>query len=458
MNPFALRAIACTTALVAAAPLCAQRLPAPDAAARASQNKLIDAALADSSAWERLALMADTFGNRPSGSERLERAIDWIVEQMKRDGLENVHTEAVMVPVWERGAESAVMLSPRRDTLHMLGLGRSIGTPAGGITAPVLVVSDFADLRAHAKDASGKIVLFDFPFSTTKPAFEAYGEAVQYRGSGADSAIQFGALAVLVRSVTPMSLRTPHTGALHYGDSTKRIPAAAITVEDAMMLHRMQQRGVQPVVTLTMGARILPMAPSRNVVGEVRGSAHPNEVIVVGGHIDSWDVGQGAMDDGGGSVVAWQAVRLIKKLGLRPRRTVRVVLWTNEESGLAGGRGYADAHKTEIKDFVLAMESDNGAFAPKGVFVAGSDTVIDAVRAIAAPLARIGAATVQKGGSEADEGPLNALGVPALSIDTDDSKYFWYHHTDADTPDKLDPRQMALCSAVIAVVAFGAAW
>jgi carboxypeptidase Q len=458
MKTFALRAAACAAAILAAAPLNAQRLPAPDAAARASQNKLIDAALSDSSAWERLALLADTFGNRPSGSQRLERAIDWIVAQMKTDGLENVHTETVMVPVWDRGAESAVLLSPRRDTLHMLGLGRSVGTPAGGITAPVLVVSDFADLRAHAHDVSGKIVLFDFPFSTTKRAFEAYGEAVQYRGSGADSAMQFGALAVLVRSVTPMSLRTPHTGALRYGDSTKRIPAAAITVEDAMMLHRMQKRGDQLRLTLTMGARILPMAPSRNVVAEVRGSERPNEVIVVGGHIDSWDVGQGAMDDGGGSIVAWQAVRLIKKLGLRPRRTVRVVLWTNEESGLAGGRGYADAHKAEIKDFVLAMESDNGVFTPKGVFVAGSDTVIDAVRAIAAPLERIGAATVQKGESEADEGPLNALGVPALSIDTDDSKYFWYHHTDADTPDKLDPRQMALCSAVIAVVAFGAAF
>jgi carboxypeptidase Q len=457
MKTFAPSAIA-LAALLAAAPLSAQRIPAPDAAARASQNKLIDAALADSSAWERLALLADTFGNRPSGSARLEHAIDWMVEQMKADGLENVHTEAVMVPVWDRGAESAVLMSPRRDTLHMLGLGRSIGTPAGGITAPVLVVNDFDDLRAHAHDVAGKIVLFDFPFPTGEPAFEAYGAAVQYRGSGADSAIQFGAVAVLVRSVTPMSLRTPHTGALHYGDSTKRIPAAAITVEDAMMLHRMQKRGERPLVTLTMGARNLPLAPSRNVVGEVRGSERPNEVIVVGGHIDSWDVGQGAMDDGAGSVVAWQAVKLIKKLGLRPRRTVRVVLWTNEESGLAGGRAYADAHKAEVKDMVLAMESDNGAFTPHGVFVSGSDTVIAAIKTVIAPLERIGVTTVRKGESEADEGPLNVLGVPALSLDTDDSKYFWYHHTYADTPDKLDPRQMAMCSAVIAVVAFGAAY
>jgi carboxypeptidase Q len=453
------RIFALSGALILTAPLMAQRIPAPDAAARASQERLIDAAVADSAAWNRLALLADTYGNRPSGSKRLESAIDWIVEQMKQDGLENVHTEAVMVPVWVRGAESALLISPRLDMLHMLGLGRSVGTPKGGITAPVLVVKDFADLRAHAADAKGKIVLFDFPFSTTKTPFEAYGEAVQYRGSGADSAIQFGALAVLVRSVTPVSLRTPHTGALRYGDSTRRIPAAAVSVEDAGMLHRMQGRGTRIVVKLSMEAKNLPPAPSRNVVGEIRGSERPDEVVIAGGHIDSWDVGSGAMDDGGGSVAAWEAVRLIKKLGLRPRRTIRVVLWTNEESGLAGGRAYADAHKAEIKDIVFAMESDNGVFTPSGVVrVAGPDSIIDALKPVIAPLARIGVSTVQRGESEADVSPLNALGVPAVSMDTDASKYFWYHHTQADTPDKLDPHQVALCAAVIAVVLYGSAW
>jgi len=441
-----------------AAPAHAQRIPAPDSAARAAQERLIDGALKDSAAWNRLAWLADTFGNRPTGSARLERAIDWIVEQMKKDGLDNVHTEPVMVSHWERGGESAVLLSPRLDTLHMLGLGKSVGTPKGGITAPVLVVKDFADLRAHAADAKGKIVLFDFPFNTTKKAFEAYGEAVAYRGVGADSAMQFGALAVLVRSVTPMSLRTPHTGAMRYGDSTHRIPAAAVSVEDAQMLHRMQDRGQKIAVHLTMGARFLPMTTSRNVVAEVRGSERPDEVIVLGGHIDSWDVGSGAMDDAGGSVAAWEAVRLIKQLGLKPRRTVRVVLWTNEESGLAGGIAYAAAHQAQIKDFVLAMESDNGVFKPSGIFVAGADSIIAMMKPVIAPLARIGVTSVAPGESEADESPLNRLGVPALSIDTDGSKYFWYHHTQADTPDKLDPREMAMCVAVMAVVGYGAAW
>ena len=453
-----LRATIAAATLAAAGPLSAQRIPAPDSAARAAQGRLIDAALNDSAAWNRLALMADRYGNRPSGSARLERAIDWIVAQMKQDGLDNVHTEPVMVPVWERGAESAVMLSPRLDTLVMLGLGRSVGTKPGGITAPLLVVHDFADLRAHAADTKGKIVLFDFPFDTAKVPFAAYGEAVMYRATGADSAMMFGAVAVLVRSVTPMSLRTPHTGALFYHDSTHRLPAAAVTVEDAAMLHRMQTRGDKIVIKLTMGARFRPPAPSRNVVAEVTGSERPDEVIVLGGHIDSWDVGSGAMDDGGGSVAAWEAVRLIKQLGLRPRRTVRVVLWTNEESGLAGGREYAKAHAARISNFVIAMESDNGVFTPRSVGVAGPDSIIDQLKPVIAPLARIGVTSVEKGEAEADVSPMNALGVPAVSVETDPWKYFWYHHTRADTPDKIDPHQMALCVAAMSAIAYGVAW
>jgi len=446
-------------AAAAAAPLAAQRaIPTPDSAARAAQTRLIEAATQDSAAWLRLAELVDTFGNRPSGSTRLEQALDWIVARMKADGLENVHTEAVMVPHWERGAESAVLLTPRLDTLHMLGLGRSVGTPKGGITAPVLVVSDFADLRAHAAEAKGRIVLFDFPFDSTKPPFAAYGEAVQYRGSGPDSAAQFGAVAVLVRSVTPASIRSPHTGALHYGDSTRAIPAAAVTVEDAMMLHRMQARGQRVTVRLTMGARTLPPAPSRNVVAEVRGSEHPEQVVIVSGHIDSWDVGQGAMDDGGGAVAAWEAVRLMKRLGLHPRRTVRVVLWTNEESGLAGGRAYAQAHKDELANVVLAMESDNGVFTPRGLYAAGNDSIAAALRRVIPPLAAIGVTTVTPGEPEADVSPMFALGVPVASLDVDASRYFWYHHTYADTPDKLDPRAMAKCVATLAATAYGVAW
>jgi carboxypeptidase Q len=447
-------ALTCAIALaasVASSPLRAQSTPA---------DNLIDGALKDSAAWNRLAELVDTFGNRPVGSTSLESAIDWIVAQMKKDGLDNVHTEPVMVPHWVRGRESATLLAPHAAPLHMLGLGRSIGTPAGGITAEVLVVNDFADLHAHAAQAKGKIVLFDHHFDTEKPPFEAYGEAVIYRFAGADSAAAYGAVASLIRSVTPHSLSTPHTGAMGYGDTTAgahHVPAAAITLEDADMLHRIQNRG-QPIrVTLQMEAHMLPDAHSRNIIAEVRGSEHPDEVIVLGGHIDSWDVGQGAMDDGGGFVSAWEAVRLIKQLGLKPKRTIRVVGWVNEEMGGRGSVAYRDAHRAEIPKTKFAMESDNGAFTPKGVRLTGPDSLLPVLKEIIAPLARIGVTQATKGDPEADVTPLAEAGVPALSLDIDASRYFWYHHTDADMMNALDPKQVGECVATMGVVVLGAA-
>ncbi|MBK5186836.1 MAG: M20/M25/M40 family metallo-hydrolase [Gemmatimonadaceae bacterium] len=444
-------ALSCALALAAALPLAAQSAPA---------DRLIDGALKDSAAWNRLAELVDTYGNRPAGSANLESAIDWIVAQMKKDGLDNVHTEPVMVPHWVRGRESAMLLSPHRVPLHMLGLGRSIGTPAGGITAQVLVVNDFADLRAHGAQAKEKIVLFDHHFDTSKMPFDAYGDAVIYRFAGADSAAAFGAVAALVRSVTPHSLSTPHTGAMGYGDTTARahhIPAAAITLEDADMLHRMQNRGQQMRVTLSMEAHMLPEAHSRNVIAEVRGSEHPDEVIVLGGHIDSWDVGQGAMDDGGGVVAAWEAVRLIKQLGLRPKRTIRVVAWVNEEMGGRGGVAYRDAHRAELPKTKFALESDNGVFAPRGFRLTGPDSLLPVLQQLIAPLARIGVTQATMGDPEADVTPLAQAGVPALALDIDASRYFWYHHTDADMMSALDPHEIALCVATMGVVVLEAA-
>jgi carboxypeptidase Q len=433
---------------------------APLRAQATSADRLIDGALKDSAAWNRLAEMVDTYGNRPVGSASLESAIDWMVVQMKKDGLENVHTEPVMVPHWVRGRESATLLAPHRAPLHMLGLGRSVGTPAGGITAPVLVVSDFADLHAHAAQAKGRIVLFDHHFDPDKPPFDAYDEAVAYRYAAADSAGAYGAVAALVRSVTPHSLGTPHTGSMGYGDTTARarhIPAAAITLEDADMLHRIQNRGQASRVTLTMEAHMLPDVKSRNVIAEVRGSALPDEIIVLGGHIDSWDVGQGAMDDGGGVVSAWEALRLIKQLKLQPKRTIRVVAWVNEEMGGRGADAYRDAHRAELPRTKFALESDNGAFTPKGIRLTGPDSLLPVVQQLIAPLARIGVTEAKMGDPEADVAPLAEAGVPALALDIDASRYFWYHHTDADMMSALDPHQVALCVATMGVVALQAA-
>ena len=423
---------------------------------RAAADRLIDAATRDSAAHRRLATLSDKFGHRFSGAASLEQAIDWIMAEMKKDGLENVRGEPVMVTRWVRGAESAEVISPRPIRLNMLGLGRSVGTPAAGITAPILVVRDFAELRRRAAEAKGKIVVFNYPFDTTLVPGTAYGQAVRYRGAGADSAKAVGAVAVLVRSVTPRSLDTPHTGGMSYGDTSRaarNIPAAAITVENAEMLQRMQDRGERVVVRLKMGARTLPPSRSRNVVAEIRGSERPNEVIVMGGHIDSWDVGQGAMDDGAGCVAAWEALRLIKQSGIRPKRTLRVVLWTNEEIGLAGANAYRDAHRAELADHVYALESDNGVFTPRGVTWSGSAAGLAAMKSIVPLLRRVGADSVAPGGGQADIGPIMALGVPAITIDVDPSRYFWYHHTEADTPDKIDPVDMQKVVAIMAVLA-----
>ncbi|HUG39968.1 MAG TPA: M28 family metallopeptidase [Longimicrobiales bacterium] len=421
--------------------------PAIPAETRQAADRLIDAALADSAAWHRLAELVDRFGHRFSGSESLERAIDWILAGMRSDGLENVRGEPVLVPRWVRGRESATLLEPREADLPMLGLGGSTGTPPGGITAEVLVVSSFDELQRRAGEARGRIVLFDVPFT-------GYGETVRYRTSGAVAAARAGAVASLIRSVGPFSMKTPHTGAMRYEDGVPRIPHAAITVEDAMMLHRLQDRGERVVVRLAMDARTEPDVESRNVVAELRGRERPEEVVVLGGHIDSWDVGQGAMDDAGGSVIAWEAVRLMKDLGLRPRRTVRVVLWTNEENGLRGGTAYRDRHRDALDHHVLAIESDAGVFDPVGFGFTGSDRAFEIVRQVAEILHRIGAGEITRGGGGADIGPIMQLGVPGMGLRVDGDRYFWYHHTDADTLDKLDPREVALCTAAMAVMAY----
>jgi len=421
---------------------------------RADANRLIDAALRDSTAYSRLADLTDRFGNRISGSRALEDAISWILDQMKADGFANVRGEPAMVPHWVRGEESAALVTPRATPLHMLGLGMSVGTPPGGITAPVLVVNTFDDLQRHAADAKGKIVLFDYPFPTNVAPMAGYRDAVAYRGGAPSAAAKVGAVAALIRSVTPLSMQNPHTGSTRYDSTVAKIPAAALSVEDAEMLHRMQSRGEKVMVTLKMSARQLPDAPSRNVVAELRGSEKPDEVVVLGGHIDSWDVGQGAMDDGGCSVAAWEAVRLMKQLGLRPKRTIRVVLWTNEENGGRGGRAYRDAHDAELTKHSVAMECDNGVFRPNGVRFQGSDAGLAQVAKIGALLQRIGASRVEKGEGEADVGPILQRGVPGLALDVDDTKYFWYHHTAADMMTVIGREDLAKCVATMAVMAY----
>jgi carboxypeptidase Q len=444
---FLILATALTLAL-SPGPASAQSRAIP-AAYRAVADSLIRAATRDSAAYDRVGRLVDGFGHRPAGSRSLEAAIDWVLAEMKKDGLQNVRGEPVKVTHWVRGAESAVLVRPRRDTLSMLGLGGSVATPKAGITAPVLVVSSFADLEQRKAEARGKVVLFDAPFTT-------YDATRRYRTEGPSAAARAGAVGCLIRSVASNSIRSPHTGRTSYDSTAPRIPAAALSVEDAMMLHRMQDRGEQVVVTLKMDARDLPPASSRNVVAELVGREMPDEVVVLGGHIDSWDVGQGAMDDAGGSVAAWEAVRLMRQLGLRPRRTVRVVLWTNEENGVDGGKAYRGRHASELEHHVMAMESDGGVFQPTGFAFAGSDSATALVRQAASLLESIGATAVERVSQspDADIGPLVEQRVPGIGLKVDGTRYFWYHHSQGDTLDKLNPAEVARCVAAMAVMAY----
>lgn len=410
-------------------------------------DKIIQAALADSSAYDRLGRLVDTFGHRLSGSASLEKAIDWILAEMKKDGLANPRTEPVKVPHWVRGNESVALISPRPLELAMLGLGGSIGTPKAGITAPVLVVSSFEELDARKAEAKGKIVLFDAPFTT-------YGETGRYRRTGAVAGAKAGAVAVLIRAVGPYGIQTPHTGSMTYDSTVAKIPAAALSMEHAMMLHRMQSRGEKVVVRLKMEAKSLPDADSRNVMAEVVGSEHPEEVVVIGGHIDSWDVGQGAMDDGGGVVAAWEAVKLIQRLGLKPKRTIRVVGWTNEENGFRGATTYAEKQGDQVANHVFAIESDEGTFRPTGFSFTGSEAALAILRQVGALLKPIGADSITTGGGGADIAPLMRQGVPGAGLDVEGERYFWYHHTNGDTLDKLDPADFARCVAAFAVMAY----
>jgi carboxypeptidase Q len=441
------------TAAVGAQSAADARATAPDSRPswlepyREPAGRLIGAAMVDDFAWRRLATLTDTIGNRLSGTPALTRAIDWAVAEMTRDGLENVHTERVMVPRWVRGRESAEIVQPAPHQIVMLGLGDSVATPAGGVEGEVVVVRSFQELEAAASRVRGRIVVFNAPFTN-------YEDTRPFRTDGASRAAAFGAVAMLVRSIGPAGLRLPHTGGLTYRDGIPKIPAAAIASEDADLLQRLADTGQRTVVHLSMEAHFEADAESANVVAELRGRERPDELVVIGGHIDSWDVGAGASDDGGGIVATWEAVRLMKKLNLRPRRTVRVVLWTNEENGARGARAYREAHSAELSKHVMMLEADSGLFTPVSIAVTGNARVRKTVTEIASLLKNIDASTVTSGGGGTDIEPSTAAGnIPALSYEGT-GEYFVLHHTPADTIDKIPPVDVSRAAAAIAVMSY----
>ena len=314
---------------------------------------------------------------------------------------------------------------------------------------------DFADLDSQASRAMGKIVVFNFPFNPTIDPLIAYQEATPYRRTGASRAAAYGAVAALVRSVGPIGNRTVHTGNMTYAGNAPRIPVAAIAAEDADKLQRIQDRGQSVEVHLRLGAETLPDVESGNVVAELLGREKPDEVVVVGAHLDSWDIAAGAMDDGGGCVAIWEAVRVLKKLGLRPRRTIRLVLFTNEENGTRGGQAYRDKYAAQLSQHVLMLESDNGALPLKGFGFSGTMRARAVVAEIAGLLEGLGIKEISDGYDGADIRPsVLAGGIPAISPKVDITKYFAVHHTSADTIDKVSPDDLGRLVVAIASMAY----
>lgn len=404
-------------------------------------------------AWERLAYVADHFGHRLSGSKGLEDTIDWAVETMAKDGLTNPRREKVMVPHWVRGKESLRVLGPRGRELRMLGLGMSVGT-RGALRGELRVVESLAVLEKGEVDVEGKIVLINqrMPHYDHERNDPGYDEAVPARTRGAAAAARRGAKAVLVRSVTATSLDNPHTGALRYEEGVAKIPAAAVTLEGAEFLEREAARG--PVqVELRMGAKQLADVASANVVAELPGREKPEEIVLIGGHIDSWDVGDGSSDDGAGCLMAMEAALMLKELGLVPRRTIRVVLFTNEENGLGGAKAYFEAHGQETH--VAAIEADTGSGEPRGVGIASEDEAVVRELSQWSPLfAGLRATQIGAGWGGADISPLMDEGVLGLSIRPDIEHYFDLHHSPADTIDKIDPEHLQRNAAVMALMAY----
>lgn len=428
---------------------------------RESAERIISSTMAGNDAYRKLEELCLDIGHRLAGSKELFKATQWAMATMRRDGQENVRLQKVMVPRWVRGDEWAMMMAPRIEPLAMLGLGGSIGTGDEPISAHVVVVNDKEELARLGAEAKGKIVVFNVPMPEYDPKTgSGYGTAAAYRVNGAGWASARGAVAALVRSATARSLRSPHTGVMAYDRNNPKIPAAAISVEDAEMIASLYARKIPVTVRLMMKAGTDEReSPSANVLGELRGSALPDEIVVIGGHIDSWDVGQGAHDDGGGCVMAMEAINVLRKLNMIPRRTIRVVLWTSEEMGLQGGKAYASDNADELRRHVAAIESDSGVFQPTGYGVECSDPQREnkaaaQMRDILSLVTSIGPMEVRTGHSSSDISAMRDSGVVLMGQRVEGSRYFDYHHSMADTIDKVDPEDLSKNVALLATVAY----
>jgi carboxypeptidase Q len=433
----------------------------------AAMGRIRDAALSDDYALTELRHLTDNIGPRLSGSPQAAQAVEYVAAEMRALGA-TVTLEKTLVPHWVRGVETGALvdwkgMTPRTtQKIVLTALGGSAATPEAGITAPVVVVPSFDAFKRLPDGAvKGKIVLFNHPFDKQLAAQglggEAYGQAVVYRGAGPSLAASEGAVAVLVRSVGGIEYRLPHTGAAFYDPAVPKIPAAAVTAEDADLMANLAAQG--PVqLHLTLTPQTLPKVESYNVIADWKGSTHPEQIVIVSGHLDSWDLGTGAIDDGAGVVVSMQAIHLMQKLGLHAQRTIRFIAWMDEESGSEGAATYAADHAAEMKDHVGALESDLGCDHPTGITFEGASALSEWLAPVAHQLEPIGASLLTPGSDVGEDvASVVAKGVPGFTPSQDSRFYFNYHHTAADTFDKVDPRRLGENAAVMAVLAYALA-
>ncbi|HKS26466.1 MAG TPA: M20/M25/M40 family metallo-hydrolase [Pyrinomonadaceae bacterium] len=434
----------------------------------AELKRIQQAALASDYALRQVSYLSNNIGPRLSGSAQAEAAVEYVADEMRRLGCQ-VTLEKVTVPHWVRGEEQASLVqwpgqaAGTTQKIVLTALGGSVATPQQGLTAQVVVVNSFEELNALGRErVTGKIVLFNVRFDDrmAKQGYggEAYGEAVVYRGRGPSAAARLGAVASLIRSVGGAQYRLPHTGSTRYATDAPQIPAAAVAAEDADLIAGLAKQG--PVsMRLRLTPQTLPDAVSYNVIADYRGSERPEEIVIVSGHLDSWDLGTGAIDDASGVAVAMQAIQLLRQLRLRPRRTIRMVAWMNEENGLAGGRAYVKDYESQLRGHVAAIEMDRGAGHPLGYAAKASAAAVEMLAPVSTILAASGAGLTRREeeAPEADITPLSATGVPAFGLWQDTRTYFDYHHTSADTFDKVVPEELAENAAVMAVLAYALA-
>jgi Zn-dependent M28 family amino/carboxypeptidase len=422
------------------------------------------AALTDDYAYRQVEHLTENIGARPTGSVQAQAAVDYVAGELRKLGLD-VQLEEVKVPHWVRGAETAELVEyagqavGTAQRIVLTALGGSTATPAEGMTADVVVVNNFDELNALGRDkVAGKIVLFNEVFDKRKAAagmaFMAYGEAVRYRGTGPRAAADLGAVAALVRSVGNADFRLPHTGY----SFPARIPAGAVTAEDAELIAHLATQG-KVRMHLTLTPKKEPDVTCYNVIADLKGSEHPEQVVVVSGHLDSWDLGTGAIDDGAGVVVAMEAAEILQKLHLRPKRTLRVIAWMDEETGGSGSQAYTKDHSAEFIHHVAAIESDAGAAHPLGFDAKMTAKAAEILRPALNVLQGVGANVLRETTYPpgADISALSDSGVPALGILQDGRTYFNYHHTAADTLDKIVPSELRENAAAMAVMGYALA-